>query len=160
MQRLPENLFVLAAAMLVVASPGRGADVYVGVAEANITPAQPMALWGQMHTRISKSVESPVTAQVVAIESREGDRPLDSAIMISGDIIGLPHEVLVSLRKRTAELLPGFDVQKLVVSGTHSTPLAAYRTPRCPASPPLRSAPPKWHIRLSIRSARRALDSA
>jgi len=119
MQRLPEILFVLTAATLVVASPGRGADLYVGVAEANITHAQPMALWGQMHTRISKSVESPVTAQVVAIESREGDRPLDSAIMISGDIIGLPHEVLVALRKRTAELLPGFDVQKLFVSGTH-----------------------------------------
>ncbi len=119
MQRFAEILFVLAVATLVVVSPGRGADLYVGVAEANITHAQPMALWGQMHTRISKSVESPVTAQVVAIESREGDRPLDSAIMISADIIGLPHEVLVALRKRTAELLPGFDVQKLFVSGTH-----------------------------------------
>ena len=120
MQRFAEILFVLAVATFGVVSPGRGADLYVGVAEANITHAQPMALWGQMHTRISKSVESPVMAQVVAIESREGDRPLDSAIMISGDIIGLPHEVLVSLRKRTAELLPGFDVQKLFVSGTHT----------------------------------------
>ena len=100
MRRLPEVLFVLAAATVVPASSGRGADLYVGVAEANITHAQPMALWGQMHTRISKSVESPVTAQVVALESRAGDRPLDSAIMISGDIIGLPHKVLDALRKR------------------------------------------------------------
>jgi hypothetical protein len=115
-------LFILAAAAatVVVASPGRGADLYVGVAEADITHAQPMALWGQMHTRISKSVESPVTAQVVAIESREGDRPLDSAIMVSGDIIGLPNDVLVALRKRVAERLPDFDVQKLFVSGTHT----------------------------------------
>jgi hypothetical protein len=119
MRRLPEVLFVLAAATVVPASSGRGADLYVGVAEANITHAQPMALWGQMHTRISKSVESPVTAQVVALESRAGDRPLDSAIMISGDIIGLPHKVLDALRKRVAERLPGFDVQKLFVNGTH-----------------------------------------
>jgi len=120
MLRLPEVLFVFAAATLVVVSPGRGADLYVGVAEANITHAQPMALWGQMHTRISKSVESPVMAQVVALESREGDRPLDSAIMVSADIIGLPHVVLVALRKRVAERLPDFDVQKLFVSGTHT----------------------------------------
>ena len=44
MQRLPETLFILVVATLVVASQGRGADLYVGVAEANITPAQPMAL--------------------------------------------------------------------------------------------------------------------
>jgi hypothetical protein len=79
-----------------------------------------MALWGQMHTRISTSVESPVTAQIVALESRDGDRPLDSAIMISGDIIGLPQPVVEALRKRVAERLPGFDVQKLFVSGTHT----------------------------------------
>jgi hypothetical protein len=120
MRRLPEVLLVLAAATVVPASSGRGADLYVGVAEANITHAQPMALWGQMHTRISKSVESPVTAQVVALESRAGDRPLDSAIMISGDIIGLPHKLLDALRKRVAERLPGFDVQKLFVNGTHT----------------------------------------
>lgn len=119
MRRLTEVLFVFVAAALVAASPCRGADLYVGVAEANITHPQPMALWGQMHTRISKSVESPVTAQVVAIESREGDRPVDSAIMVSGDIIGLPQSVLEALRKRLAERLPGFDVQKLFVSGTH-----------------------------------------
>jgi len=120
MRRLPEVLFILAAATLVVAAPGRGAEFYVGVAEANITHAQPMALWGQMHTRISQSVESPVTAQIVAIESREGDRPLDAAIMVSADIIGLPDEVLVALRKRLGERLPGFDVQKLFVGGTHT----------------------------------------
>ena len=119
MRRLLEILFVLAAATVVVAASGRGAELYVGVAEADITHAQPMALWGQMHTRISKSVESPVTAHVVALESREGDRGLDAAIMVSADIIGLPHEVLVALRKRVAERLPDFDAQKLFVSGTH-----------------------------------------
>jgi hypothetical protein len=120
MRRLLEILFVWAAATVVVASTGWGADLYVGVAEADITHAQPMALWGQMHTRISKSVESPVTAHVVALESRDGDRGLDAAIMVSADIIGLPHEVLVALRKRVAERLPDFDVQKLFVSGTHT----------------------------------------
>jgi hypothetical protein len=120
MRRLSQWLIVFVAATVAVVSPGRAADLYIGVAEADITHAQPMALWGQMHTRISTSVESPVTAHVVALESREGDRPVDSAIMVSGDIIGLPHSVLVALRERVAERLPEFDVQKLFVSGTHT----------------------------------------
>ncbi len=120
MRRLPEWLFVFVAAMVAFVSPGRAADLYIGVAEVDITHAQPMALWGQMHTRISTSVESPVTAHVVALESREGDRTVDSAIMVSCDIIGLPHSVLVTLRERVAERLPEFDVQKLFVSGTHT----------------------------------------
>jgi len=40
MRRLPEILFVFAAATVVVASPGRGAELYVGMAEADITHAQ------------------------------------------------------------------------------------------------------------------------
>lgn len=120
MRRLPEWLFVFVAAMVAFVSPGRAADLYIGVAEVDITHAQPTALWGQMHTRISTSVESPVTAHVVALESREGDRTVDSAIMVSCDIIGLPHSVLVALRERVAERLPEFDVQKLFVSGTHT----------------------------------------
>ncbi len=135
MRRLPQILFVFVAAMAVVAAPGRGADLYLGVAEANITHPLPMALWGQMHTRISQSVESPVTAQVVALESREGDRQLDAALLVSGDIIGLPQSALDALRKRVAERLPEFDVQKLFVSGTHTHtgPVfdeTAYRIPK------------------------------
>ena len=111
---------VWAGAMALATCPALGADLYVGVAEASITHAEPIALWGQMHTRISRAVESPVTAHAVALESREGDRSLDSAIMVSCDIIAIPDDVLSGLRQRVQERLPGFDSQKLFVSGTHT----------------------------------------
>lgn len=112
------DIWVLTVAL--AASTAGGAELYIGVAEASITHAQPMALWGQMHTRISTRVESPVTAQVVALESRDGQRSLDAAIMVSCDMIGIPNEVLEALRQRVGQRLPGFDTQKLFVSGTHT----------------------------------------
>ena len=120
MRSLQRCLVLLALATIVAAVPAAGAELYVGLAEADITHALPMALWGQMHTRISSAVDNPITAQVVALESRDGDRSLDSAIMVSCDIVAIPNEVLAALRQRVSERLPDFDVQKLFVSGTHT----------------------------------------
>ena len=61
----------------------RAAELHVGGSTVSITPNRPVALAGQMHTRIARDVESPVTATVLALESREGDKVLDQAVMIS-----------------------------------------------------------------------------
>ena len=120
MRSLQRSLVLLVLATIVAAAPASGAELYIGVAEADITHALPIALWGQMHTRVSSAVDNPITAQVVALESRDGDRSLDSAIMVSGDIVAIPNEVLAALRQRVSERLPDFDAQKLFVSGTHT----------------------------------------
>jgi len=73
---------------------GRAAELLVGGATVSITPEQPVALRGQMHTRMSTAVESPVTATVLALESVNGDKSLDQTIMVSCDLVAIPQVVL------------------------------------------------------------------
>src|SRR4051812_37670658 len=60
------------ALLFLVAAPGevRSAELLVGGATISITPDRPIALAGQMHTRIAKDVRSPVTATALAFESK------------------------------------------------------------------------------------------
>jgi hypothetical protein len=58
-------------------------EFLVGAASADITPSEPVALDGQFELRVSQKVDTPITANVVALESREGDRSLDAAVMVS-----------------------------------------------------------------------------
>ena len=46
-------------------------ELEIGTATANITPKLPVALFGQFYLRIADTVETPLTANVIALESRE-----------------------------------------------------------------------------------------
>jgi hypothetical protein len=72
----------------------RGAELHLGGATVSITPDRPVALAGQMHTRIARNVESPVTATALALESRDGDKALDQAVLISCDLVAIDAAVL------------------------------------------------------------------
>ena len=65
-----------------------------------ITPDRPVALAGQMHTRISRTVESPVMATALALESRDGDKVVDQAILLSCDLVAIDAAVLDEVRRR------------------------------------------------------------
>ena len=103
-----------------VATAGAGAELRVGTAVTSITPDRPIALQGQMHTRIGATVDAPLEASAVALESREGDQSLEQAIMISCDICYLPVEVVAQVRQQFHQLVPDFDVQKIFISATHT----------------------------------------
>lgn len=111
-----------AAVCLLMAAPfvSRASDFHVGGATVSITPDRPVALSGQMHTRISRDVRSPVTATVLAMESREGDKVLDQAMMVSCDLVSIDAAILAKVRDRLKVDLPDFDAAKLVVSATHT----------------------------------------
>ncbi len=96
------------------------AELRVGAATISITPDRPVALSGQMHTRIAREVKSPVTAAVLALESREGDKTLDQAIMVACDLVAIREGILDRVREQLKERLPGFDVQKIFLSATHT----------------------------------------
>ena len=98
----------------------RAAELHVGGATVSITPDRPVALAGQMHTRIARDVESPVTATVLALESRDGDKVLDQAVLISCDLVAIDAAVLGRIRRQLKDRLPGLDVRKLVVNATHT----------------------------------------
>ena len=96
------------------------ADLLVGGATTTITPDRPVALSGQMRTRISKEVESPCTATALAIEGKQGEKIVDQAIFVSCDLVAIREGILDEVRALAKDRLEGFDIQKLILSATHT----------------------------------------
>jgi hypothetical protein len=96
------------------------AELHIGAASVDITPALPVALDGQFNLRIAKTAETPLTANVLALESREGNRSLDLAIMVSCDLVGIPEELLGMARQEVLKQLPELDAKKLFLNATHT----------------------------------------
>lgn len=99
---------------------GQAAELLIGGATTNITPDKPVPLSGQMHARIAKKVDSPVTATALALESRQGDKVLDQVIFISCDLVAIREGIANKVRQRLKERAPDFDVRKLILSATHT----------------------------------------
>jgi len=97
-----------------------GAEFLVGTAVTDITPYEPVAVSGQFHLRIARTVESPVTANVVALESRQDDRSLDAAIMVSCDLVYITTDVLNLVREQVKQRLPELDTTKIFLNATHT----------------------------------------
>jgi hypothetical protein len=117
-----KSLVIVGLLVNILLSPPRGlaAELLVGTAEVDITPAEPVAVSGQFHLRIAKTVETPVTANVIALESREKGLSRDVAIMVSCDLLYIPSEVLAIVRKAVQTHLPDFDTSKIFLNGTHT----------------------------------------
>src|SRR5262249_18544559 len=111
---------VITLAMLVALVECRAAELHVGGATVSITPERPVALAGQMHTRIARSVESPVTATALALESRAGDKIVDQAVLVSCDLVTIDAAVLDRVRQRLGGRIPGLDRRKVVLNATHT----------------------------------------
>jgi sugar phosphate isomerase/epimerase len=102
------------------AAANREDPLYVGWAIADITPPEPIALAGQTNKRLSKGVLDPLTATVLALETRGPDGTTEQAVIVSCDVISLPRVVHKALRNAIAALVPGLDARKVLVSGTHT----------------------------------------
>jgi hypothetical protein len=118
--RCGTGVLILAAGLGILQTSCAAAELLVGAATTSITPDKPIALWGQMHTRISTSVESPVTATVLVLESMEGSKPVEQAVMVACDLVAIPEQTLARTRQQVLKRLPDFPVQKIVMSGTHT----------------------------------------
>ena len=92
---------------------------YIGTAEADITPSLPVALGGQMFLRIADSLETPLSANVIALESRDAKHTLDEAVMVSCDIVGIPAIYLKMVRDEVHKKLPELNVNKIILNATH-----------------------------------------
>lgn len=95
-------------------------EFLVGAASADITPDRPVALDGQFGLRISQKAATPITANVIALESREGDRSLDAAVMVSCDLVAISDGVLGKAREAVQRRLPDFDLKKMFLNATHT----------------------------------------
>jgi hypothetical protein len=94
--------------------------LYVGWASADITPQQPVALVGQLTKRISQSVLDPLTATVLALETRRENGKREQAIMVSCDVLFIRKAIQERLRALIKPELPDFDVDKLFMNATHT----------------------------------------
>jgi len=113
-------LILIAGLVNLAGTEGRGAELHIGGATVSITPDRPVSLAGQMNTRISTGVESPVTATALALESRQGDQVLDQAILVSCDLVMIGDGILEPVRQRLKTRIPGFDASKLILNATHT----------------------------------------
>ena len=112
--------FLTAAAALATADAAFAAGIWVGAAQADITPDRPVALTGGMTAPISKGINSRVTANVMALESRVDGKPADQAILVSCDLCVIRPGIQARFRDLVAARLPGFDINKLVLASTHT----------------------------------------
>ncbi|WP_166831665.1 hypothetical protein [Thalassoroseus pseudoceratinae] len=106
--------------LIVASSHSAAAELHIGGSTVSITPDKPVALSGQMRTRIAKEVETPATATALALESRDGDKILDQAIMVSCDLVAIREGILEKVRERLRGKLTDFDTKKLFLNATHT----------------------------------------
>ncbi len=105
--------------------------IKIGWAEINITPSEsllPIDLRGQMHARVTSTVNDPLTATALAIESDSGEQWI--LVSIDTNDLGpgggretwpMDHEgMLVPLRASLQGTLAGFDLNKLTLVATHT----------------------------------------
>ncbi|MFK5924697.1 MAG: hypothetical protein QM496_21175 [Verrucomicrobiota bacterium] len=96
------------------------AELLIGQATTDITPPLPVALAGQMHTRIAKEIETPVTASVVVLEKTVEGKKSEQTILISCDLVAIREGVLEGFRAKLKEVEPEIDLDKIVINATHT----------------------------------------
>ncbi|MDD4871560.1 MAG: hypothetical protein PHR77_13465 [Kiritimatiellae bacterium] len=102
------------------AETAQAGSLLVGAATTSITPDKPVPLDGHRGLRISNKVESPVTATALALESCNGDKTIDAAIIVSCDIVAIRQDIMEQVRSKVKPRLPDFDVNKLFLCATHT----------------------------------------
>jgi hypothetical protein len=95
-------------------------ELHIGTATADITPKLPVALMGQFNLRIADTVETPLTANVIALESRDGTRSIDIAIMVSCDVVEIPEMLLKMVRDEVNKQIPEIDTKKIFLTAIHT----------------------------------------
>ena len=95
-------------------------ELHIGTAPTDITPTLPVALVGQFNLRIADTIETPLTANVVALESRDENNSLDMAIMVSCDVVYIPAVYSKMVREEVQKQLPDLDVKKIFLNATHT----------------------------------------
>lgn len=114
------GLVICCVAQAAIADEPAAGQLYVGWATVDITPSALVVLDGSGYKRVTDEVEDPVTATVLALETRDGEKVLEQAIMITFDLVRMTKEVQQGLQQVAAERLSGFDSSKLICNATHT----------------------------------------
>lgn len=96
------------------------AELWIGAATADITPEGPVALTGNTSVRIAREIKSRLAASVLVLESRDGERSLDQAILVACDLCVIRPGIQEGVREYLSDRLPGCDVNKLFLAASHT----------------------------------------
>ena len=115
-------LSLIACSYANASSPRASSDgqLFFGWASESITPDKPVAIGGQYHTRIGGEVHDPLLVTALAIETRDGDGVIDQAVMVSCDVSIVRRTTQQTVRELVKQRLPDLDVQKILISATHT----------------------------------------
>jgi hypothetical protein len=119
-KKLNKTVLLLIFTTLCMTANSQISELYIGTAAADITPTLPVALMGQFRLRIADTLETPLTANVIALESRDGSSSLDAAIMVSCDLIFIPDKLLKMVRDAVHKQIPELDVTKIFLNAIHT----------------------------------------
>ncbi|WP_339925718.1 hypothetical protein [uncultured Cyclobacterium sp.] len=103
-----------------------GQDLYVGAATVDITPKLPVAVDGQMIVRIAKVAETPLTANVIVLESKGAN----TTVLVSCDMVTIPTELKEMIQMEVKKSLPELDTKKIIINATHTHTGAVVRDNR------------------------------
>lgn len=102
-------------------------NLYVGWATEDITPKQPVLLWGEFHARISEKVMDPITVTALAFESRRESKN-SKVIMVSCDLLLIGDKMrsnsndnlLDKVRERINKIIPELSYEDIILNATHT----------------------------------------
>ncbi len=114
------TLFLIISVILINVVKLNAGNILIGTASVDITPELPVALTGQFHLRIAEVIETPLTANIIALESKEETGESDAAIMVSCDLLYISNEMLQMVREEVSQKVAGLDVSKIFLSATHT----------------------------------------
>ncbi len=117
---MPNRRFLIAVALLFFTTAAQAATLQVGTASTSITPEPPVALSGQMHTRVAEQVETPVQANVLAIEAWENGEAVDQAVFVACGLVAIRGGIRDMVREAVADRVPEIDPAKIILSATHT----------------------------------------
>ena len=120
MLQLKRISFFVIIASLFLSLKLQAGELLIGTATADITPKLPVALEGQFNLRIALTAETPLTVNVIAVESKESNGKHDEAIMVSCDLIAVPGTLLKRVRESVQKQFPDLDVNKIFLNGIHT----------------------------------------
>ncbi len=107
------------------------AEFQVGTASVDITPNKAVALWGQFGLRLSTKPDTPLSANVVALQSGTA-----RTTFVSLDLLQLPEVFVQAIRDAVAQKDASINVQNIVLTATHThtAPVLRPGTPGIPVN--------------------------
>lgn len=112
------NFFLLAclSALLSLSIVVQADTIKIGTAIADITPKLPAAVDGQMHLRVAEHIETPLEADVLVLDNQSSE----AVVFVTCDLVTIPTELRDLVRDKVKDLMPDFEVEKIIINATHT----------------------------------------